>query len=185
MKRLIYKVIFFRLMGWRITGMMDPGIRKSVLMIVPHTSWMDFFIGLFARGIIGLEMHWVGKKELFQFPLNGYFRWMGGAPLDRSGGRNTVDAVAGLFAERKVFRMAIAPEGTRKAVITLKSGFYYIALKADVPIIPIAFDYGRKEVALGKPFYPTGNEDADVAILLRHFEGVTGKFPENGFGYEK
>lgn len=185
MKRLIYKCIFFCIMGWRITGSMDPAIRKSVLMILPHTSWMDFFVGLFARGIIGMEMHWVGKKELFRFPLKAYFIWMGGAPLDRSGGRNTVDAIVRLFEERKIFRMAIAPEGTRKAVTELKSGFYYIALKAGVPIIPIAFDYGKKEVRLGNPFYPTGNELDDVAFLLTHFKGVNGKFPEKGFGHEK
>ncbi len=185
MKRQIYKCLFFRLMGWRITGTMDPKIRKSVLMVVPHTSWMDFFIGLFARGIIGMEMHWVGKKELFRFPLKSYFRWMGGAPLDRSGGRNTVDAIVRLFEQRNTFRMAIAPEGTRKAVKELKTGFYYIALKAGVPIIPIAFDYGKKEVNFGNPFYPTGNEAADIAILLAHFKGVVGKFPEKSFGFKK
>ncbi|WP_298153480.1 1-acyl-sn-glycerol-3-phosphate acyltransferase [Flavobacterium sp.] len=185
MKRIIYKFIFFRLMGWRITGTMDARIRKSVLMVLPHTSWIDFFIGLFTRGIVGLDMHWVGKQELFRFPLGGFFRWMGGAPLDRSGGRNTVDAIAETFREREVFRMAISPEGTRKWVGELRSGFYFIALKAGVPIIPIAFDYGKRQVVLYPAFYPTGNFDTDMKILIAYFEGVTGKFPEKSFGYQK
>ncbi|MGK4567900.1 1-acyl-sn-glycerol-3-phosphate acyltransferase [Flavobacterium sp. 3HN19-14] len=178
MKRKIYKLIFFRLMGWKITGSMDASIKKSVMIVVPHTSWNDFFTGLFARGIIGLEMHWVGKKELFKFPFSGYFRWMGGEPLDRSGGRNNVDAIVDIFKKRGVFRMAIAPEGTRKKVTEWKTGFYYIALKADVPIIPIAFDYGSKEVNVAPAFYPTGDIEDDFRKLESHFIGVKGKFPE-------
>ncbi|RZJ31399.1 MAG: acyltransferase, partial [Flavobacterium sp.] len=134
MRKIIYRLIFFRLMGWKISGRIDPEIKKSVLMIIPHTSWHDFYIGLFARGIIGLEMNYVAKKELFDFPFGWYFRWMGGAPLDRSGNLNKVDAIAEVFSNRDVFRMAIAPEGTRKPVANLKSGFYYIAMKAEVPV---------------------------------------------------
>jgi 1-acyl-sn-glycerol-3-phosphate acyltransferase len=181
MKKLIYKFIFFKLMGWKIVGHMDEGIKKSVLMILPHTSWHDFYIGLFARGIIGIEMHYVAKKELFRFPFKWYFEWMGGAPLDRTGNLNKVDAIAEMFQQRKVFRMAIAPEGTRKEVSELKTGFYYIAVKAHVPIIPVAFDYRKKEVKIGQPFNPTGNIDADLKILAKHFIGVKGKIPENGF----
>ncbi len=160
---------------------MSPEIKKSVLMILPHTSWHDFYIGLFARGIIGLEMHYVAKKELFKFPFGGWFCWMGGAPLDRSGKCNKVDAIVEVFKKREVFRMAIAPEGTRKKVTELRTGFYYIALKARVPILPIAFDYGKKEVRIGEPFYPTGNISDDLRFLASHFKGVTGKIPEKGF----
>ena len=182
MKKALYRLIFFRLMGWRITGHMDPAIRKSVLMVMPHTSWRDFYIGLFARGIIGMEMHYVAKKELFRFPFGGWFRWMGGQPLDRTGNQNTVDAIVEIFGRRDPFRMAIAPEGTRKKVDSLKTGFYYIAHKAGVPIIPIAFDYGARTLKIGNPFTPSGSIETDLPILLRHFVGVTGKFPARGFG---
>lgn len=185
MKKRIYEWIFFGLMGWTIKGAFDPEIKKCVIMVMPHTSWHDFYIGLFARGIIKLEMHYVAKAELFRFPFGGYFRWMGGAPLDRSGGKNKVDSIAEIFRNRDVFRMAIAPEGTRKKVDELKTGFYYIALKAGVPIIPVAFDYGKKEVNAGPYFYPTGNIDADLKVLVAHFKGVTGKYPENDFDVEK
>ncbi len=181
MKKRFYRWIFFTLMGWRITGAFDPNVKKCVIMVLPHTSWHDFYIGLLARGIIGLEMHYVAKKELFRFPFGFYFRWMGGAPLDRSGNQNKVDAIAQIFHHRPVFRMAIAPEGTRKKVRELKSGFYYIALKAGVPIVPVAFDYCKKQVAVGRYLYPTGHYESDLRLLLDHFTGVCGKFPENQF----
>jgi len=181
MKKRIYQFIFYRLMGWKITGQMDPEILKSVIMIMPHTSWHDFFVGLFARGIIGLDLHWIGKKELFRFPFGAYFRWMGGAPLDRTGGLNKVDSIAAIFKNRKVFRMGISPEGTRKKVTELKTGFYYIALKAGVPIIPIAFDYGKKVLSIAEAYFPTGDFEADMKNIMPHFTGVHGKIPENGF----
>lgn len=185
MKKWLYKLIFFKLMGWKITGTFKPEITKCVMMMMPHTSWHDFYLGLFSRGIVGMDMHWVGKKELFRFPFGIYFRWMGGAPLDRSGGLNKVDSIAAIFKKKDIFRLAIAPEGTRQHVGELKTGFYYIALKAGVPILPVAFDYGRKEVNAGEYFFPTGNIDADLPILLHHFIDVTGKVPENGFDIKK
>lgn len=181
MKRIIYKIIFFNIMGWRIKGSMDPEIKKSVIIVVPHTSWHDFYIGLFARGIIALEMHYVAKKELFRFPFGFYFRWMGGAPLDRSSRKNTVEATAEIFKKREIFRLAIAPEGTRKKVSDWKTGFYYIALKANVPIIPVAFDYSKKEVVLHQAFYPTGDIQKDFEILKSNYKGVLGRIPEYSF----
>lgn len=183
MKKIIYKIIFFRLMGWKIVGTMNPEIKKSIIIVVPHTSWHDFYIGLFARGIIGLEMNYVAKKELFKFPFGFYFRWMGGAPLDRSSRQNTVDAIAEIFNKRNIFRLAIAPEGTRKKVSEWKTGFYYIALKANVPIIPVAFDYSKKEVVLHQPFYPTGNIQEDFNILKSNYKGIVGRIPECSFEF--
>ena len=150
-------------------------------MVLTHTSWYDFFLGLFTRGILGLDMHWVGKKELFRFPFGYFFRWMGGTPLDRTGGLNRVEAIAQIFEQKEVFRMAISPEGTRKKVTELKSGFYFIALQAGVPIIPLAFDFKTRSVIFGKPFVPTGNYNQDLAELLPFFIGVEGKVPQNSF----
>ena len=183
MKKWLYNFIFSRLMGWRITGAIDPAIKKCVLIVIPHTSWHDFYLGLFTRGITGLEMNFVGKKELFRFPFGWYFRWMGGAPLDRTGGLNKVDSIVAIFNKKDVFRMGISPEGTRKKVTELKSGFYYIALKANVPIIPVAFNFGQKVVQIGQPFYPTGNLEEDLKLLMLHFENVKGKVPEKSFEF--
>jgi len=181
MKKWIYKLIFFKLMGWKISGRIEPSIKKCVMIVVPHTSWHDFYLGIFTRGIVELEMNFVGKKELFKFPFGFYFRWMGGEPLDRSGGLNKVEAIAKVFEKREVFRLAIAPEGTRKKVTEWKTGFYYISLQANVPIIPVAFDFGKKEVKLGNPFYPTGKIEEDIRFLEKFYVGVIGKIPENSF----
>lgn len=185
MKKKIYEFIFFRLMGWKIEGTIDKEIKKCILMVVPHTSWHDFYLGIFTRGIIGLKMNFIGKKELFRFPLGSYFRWMGGEPIDRSGNQNKVEAIAEIFEKKNEFRLAIAPEGTRKKVEKLKSGFYYIALQAGIPIIPVAFNFGEKSVQIGLPNYLTGEYENDLALLVRHFEGVVGKIPKYSFGIEK
>lgn len=181
MKKSIYKFIFFKLMGWKIEGTIDENVKKCILMVMPHTSWHDFYLGIFTRGIVGLEMNYIAKKELFVFPFGYYFRWMGGAPIDRTGGLNKVDSIAAIFAKREVFRLAISPEGTRKKVYQLKTGFYYIALKAGIPIVPIAFDYEKKSIIISKPFTPTGDIEADMNVLKKYFKGVKGKFPEKGF----
>jgi 1-acyl-sn-glycerol-3-phosphate acyltransferase len=106
---------------------------------------------------------------------------MGGEPLDRKGGINKVDLIAAIFSRRETFRLAVAPEGTRNKVDQLKTGFYYIALKANVPIVPVAFNFGKKEVNLGAPLMPIGNIEEDLTILKKHFKGVEGKIPEKGF----
>ena len=181
MKRSIYKFIFIRLMGWKVEGLIDKNIKKCVYMVMPHTSWHDFFLGLFTRGVTGLKINFIAKKELFRFPFGFYFRWIGGEPIDRSGNLNKVEAIAKIFEKRNELRLALSPEGTRKKVTELRSGFYYIALKANVPIIPVAFDFGKKSVRFGKPLFPSSNYEKDLAILLEHFVGVTGKINENIF----
>ena len=172
---LLYKFIFFKLLGWSIAGDFSPHIKKSVIIAAPHTSWHDFYVGVFSRGIMKTSIHWVGKKELFTWPLGYYFRYMGGASLDRTSGQNKVDVIAKIFEEKEEFRLTLAPEGTRKKVDEWKTGYYYIALKANVPIIPVAFDYGTKTVIIHKPFYPTQNIEADTVVLRSLFNDVKGK----------
>ncbi|WNM18400.1 1-acyl-sn-glycerol-3-phosphate acyltransferase [Flavobacterium capsici] len=183
MRRQLYKFIFFKLLGWKINGTIDEELKKCVIIVIPHTCNFDFFIGLFTRGIMNMEMNFVGKKELFVFPFGYYFRSIGGAALDRSGGKNLVDAIVDIFNSRKVFRLAIAPEGTRKKVSELRTGFYYIALKAGVPIVPVAFDYEKKEVKIGNPFNPTGNYDEDFKLISNFYKGVKGRFPERQINF--
>jgi 1-acyl-sn-glycerol-3-phosphate acyltransferase len=185
MKKRFYKFIFFKLMGWKIEGSVNSEIKKCVFMVMPHTSWHDFYLGVFTRGILGIDINFVAKKELFDSVFGFYFKYMGGEPLDRTGGLNKVEAIAKIFERKEIFKLGISPEGTRKKVTELKSGFYFIALKANVPIIPVAFNYGQKSVQFGKPFFPTGNFESDLKVLENHFLGVKGKFPENGFDVKK
>lgn len=172
------KFVFTKCMAWKIEGAFNPEIPKSVVIVVPHTSWHDFYIGAFARKIIKVNINYIAKKELFRPPFGWYFRWMGGEPLDRTPGQNKVEAIAQIFKEKEEFRLAMSPEGTRKRVEKWKTGFYYIALTANVPIIPVAFDYKTKTVKIHPEFHPTGDKENDISALRSLYKDVVGKVPE-------
>lgn len=174
----VTKFIFYKLLGWRIIGGFSPELKKAVIIVVPHTSWHDFYVGVFVRRISKANIHWVGKKELFKWPFGWYFRYMGGSPLDRTSGQNKVEAITSIFNSKEEFRLTLAPEGTRKKVAVWKTGYYYIAQSAGVPIVPVSFDYSTKTVTINAPFYPTGDIEADTIKLRSFYDGVIGKKPE-------
>ncbi len=169
--------IFKKILGWKIEGSFNQSIKKAVVIVVPHTSWHDFFVGLYARRALKTQINYVAKKELFTWPFSYYFKWTGGAALDRTSGQNKVEAIAQIFKEKNEFRLAMAPEGTRKKVDTWRTGFYYIAKEANVPIIPVAFDYGTKTVKIGNPFFISEDIEKDLKELRKFYEGVVGKIP--------
>lgn len=172
-----------KLWGWRIE-METPDLPdKYVVIVVPHTSSWDFPVGLLARSAMGEDIKYVGKKSLFRPPLGAIFRWLGGYPVDRSQRTHFVDAVVDVFNEKEEFAICIAPEGTRKRVDELKSGFYYIAKGAGIPIILCKFDWKDKVISFRKPFFPTDDKEADFALIYEYFEGVVGKKPEFSFRY--
>ena len=175
----ISKFIYHRLLGWNFTGFTEfRSVKKAVLIAAPHTSWHDFYIGILLRSIIQVQINFVGKQSLFT-PLTGwFFRALGGAPIKRNGNDNQVDAIARLFDNKEVFRITLAPEGTRKKVDTWKTGFYYIAKKAKVPVVMITFDFENKVNSISEPFFPTDNIEADFKFMRSFFEGVKGKVPE-------
>jgi len=170
--------MFFKILKWDLKGAIDPAIKKCVIIVAPHTSWYDFFLGLLVRSILGIQSDFVGKKELFRPPFGWYFRWVGGTPLDRTPNQNKVEAITAIFKTKDVFRLALSPEGTRKKTDRWKTGFYYIAEAANVPIIKVAFDYSLKEVKVAKPFYTTGNLEKDLIEIKKFYEGVQGKNPD-------
>lgn len=172
------KFIYFKILGWRLIGSF-PKIDKCVVAVAPHTSWVDFFLGLLVRRVFNEEINYIGKSSLFKPPFGWYFRWMGGAPIDRSKRSDTVGDIAKIFDEHKTFRLALSPEGTRKKVTEWKTGFYYIAKTANVPILLVAFDYGKKQVKISGLFYPTENKEADFKSYREFFKGVVGKIPGN------
>lgn len=181
MKKKVYEILFRTIMGWRIEGIFDPELQKCVIIVVPHTSAFDFIIGVLTRGILQQKMHFVAKKELFVFPFAAYFKWMGGQPLDRKRSEGKVAAIGRIFETQDVFRLAIAPEGTRGRVEEWKSGFYHIAKEAGVPIVPVAFDYKNKKVVLHEPFHPTSDQEQDFKFLYRLFQGVIGRVASRSF----
>ena len=148
---------------------------------MPHTANFDFILGVLARAQLDIKnAKYLGKSQLFKPPFGFIFRWLGGYPVDRSKDNNLVDAVVRIFNEHESFAVAIAPEGTRSKVERLKTGFYHIARKAGVAIIPVAFDYGRKEIVIDKPFYPTESMVDDFNYLLSFYEGKDGKYADLG-----
>ncbi|WP_419212123.1 1-acyl-sn-glycerol-3-phosphate acyltransferase [Maribacter sp. X9] len=169
------KFIYFKLLGWSINGNFPSHLKKCVFIVVPHTSWWDFLLGLLIREVWNEEINYIGKKSLFDSPFGWFFRWMGGAPIDRSKKSDTVKVIAKLFKERDKLRLALSPEGTRRKVEKWKTGFYFIAKTADVPIVLVAFDYGKKEIKIAKPLMPTENQEADFKLYRSFFDGVEGK----------
>lgn len=177
MMRTLSRFILLTLLGWRIKGTFEP-IDQCVVIAAPHTSNWDFPLGLFTRKIIGLEINYIGKKSLFK-PLWGwFFRWTGGAPVERDHKSDAVASIVALFGQKKVFRLAMAPEGTRKKVARWRTGFYHIALAAQVPLLMIAMDYGKKEVRISKPIKLVGQQETDFAMIEDFFRGAQGKIPE-------
>ncbi|MDR2145769.1 MAG: 1-acyl-sn-glycerol-3-phosphate acyltransferase, partial [Tannerella sp.] len=119
------------------------------------------------------------KKEWFFFPFNLIFKSMGGIPIDRSKSSSVTEQIAEEFAKHDVFHVAIAPEGTRKQVNNWKKGFYYIALKACVPIQVAYIDYGKKEMGILAAVMPTGNTDEEIAAIRAMYEGIKGYHRKN------
>lgn len=171
------KFIYFKVLGWQLVGEF-PDVKKCVVIVIPHTHWLDFPLGVIVRKVLNREIHYIGKKSLFQPPFGWFFRWMGGTPVDRSKKQKMVDAVADVFDSKEIFRFALAPEGTRKKVKALRTGFYYIAKKAQVPIVMVAFDYGKKQVKFSEPLWTTDNINLDFRKVRQFFKGVKGRIPE-------
>jgi len=175
------KFIYFKLLGWKLVGntsFSKKSIKKAIIIAIPHTSWHDFYMAILLRRVVGLKTNFVGKKELFTWPFGYFFRALGGAPLNRSANENKVQAIAKEFKRHNEFRMALAPEGTRKKVAEWRTGFYYIAKEANVPIIMFTLDFENKENKVSEPFYTTDDIEADFKFMKEFYKGVKGKVPE-------
>ena len=179
MLRPIYLLIF-KILGWRVSGQM-PDIPKFIVAVAPHTSNWDFPVGLAARSILRIhKAQFLGKSQLFKPPFGWFFRWLGGHPVDRTTSHDMVDQVVRIFDRHEKFILALAPEGTRKKVSKLKTGFYFIAKGAKVPIVPVGFDFARKEVVIAEPMYATDSVENDMETLLEFYRSIKGKNPELG-----
>jgi 1-acyl-sn-glycerol-3-phosphate acyltransferase len=153
------------MLGWRLTGAF-PNQPKMVMIGAPHTSNWDFVVALAAAFSLRLGFSWVGKHLLFRPPVRWFFRWLGGVPVDRRASHGFVQQMVDQFGQRSQFLLAIAPEGTRKAVERWKTGFYHIALGAGVPILLVTFDNARKAIHLGPALTPSGDITADMDRIL-------------------
>lgn len=175
--------LWFRRSGWNIRGEFPYHIPKMVIAAGPHTSAWDLIIGLAVKHELKIKKgHFLGKKELFDGPFGWYFRKMGGIPVNRSSSKGLVEQVAHEFARHDHFILAMSPEGTRKRVDKLKTGFYHIAKEAHVPILPVGFDFLKKEVIIGDLLYPA-NEEADLKHIISFLGACKGKYPDMGVAH--
>ena len=174
MIRVLSKFILKKIICWKVIGSL-PINEKYVIAVVPHSSYFDLVIAVLIRTYSGLKIKFIGKKELFNPITSFFFKFLGGIPVDRSKNTNIVDEVVSLFDQNKIEILAIAPEGTRKKVKKWKSGFYYIALNANLPILMVSFDYIKKQVVIHNKFLPTGDLNKDFIELEKKVSDVVSR----------
>lgn len=168
---------FLRLMGWR-TQHAWPDTGKAVLIAAPHTSNWDFVFALAAGWEMGLSFRWLGKDSLFSGPLGGLLRRLGGLAVDRSRPHGLVGEVAAIFAREEALLLMVPAEGTRSYRDHWRSGFYWMAKEAGVPVLLGCLDYGRKIAAIGPALWPTGDVRSDMDRVRAYYADKTGRYPE-------
>ena len=168
---------FLKLFGWdAVQGL--PKFKKYVLIGAPHTSNWDFVLAMLVALAIGLRFKWLGKHTLFKNPFGYVLKFFGGIPIDRTIHSSVIERVAEMFNNSERLVIAITPEGTRSKTEFWKSGFYYIALNAKVPVAFAFLDYENKKIGVGDHFIPCGDIDADMQIIRNFYSGIKGKRPE-------
>jgi 1-acyl-sn-glycerol-3-phosphate acyltransferase len=170
---------FLRLNGWKVEGALPTTARRCVLIAAPHTSNWDLPYTLMVGFALNLNLYWMGKASLFRGPAGPVMRWLGGIAVDRSRSNNLVaDSARALREADGALQLVVPPEGTRGKVRHWKTGFYFIALQAEVPIVLAFMDYGRKVGGLGPEFTPSGDVERDMLEIKRFYAGVQGRNPD-------
>jgi 1-acyl-sn-glycerol-3-phosphate acyltransferase len=168
-----------KLLGWKLNfeGLPTP---RGILVVYPHTSNVDFLVGITAKFAIGLPVCYLAKDSLFKIPLIGaWMRHVGGRPVVRNSPQGYVSEIAQEMAKADFFWLVITPEGTRKKTPGLRSGFYHLALKTGYPVGFTYIDYAKKQVGVTQFAYLSGNEEQDLAMMRKQFEGIGARYPEN------
>ena len=182
--KILGKFLLF-LSGWKIVGKIPP-VPKTVMIAAPHTSNWDFYYTMVIFSALGVKINFLGKKSLFRFPLGLLMRFFGGIPIDRSKSNNFVSTAAEMIKQREKIILLVPVEGTRAYTEQWKSGFYYIAKEAGVPISLGFLDYAKKEGGFFEVlFYPTGNYVEDLEKIQLYYKDVQVKYPQNSTLYKK
>ena len=164
-----------RIAGWTIRGL-PPDDRKFIVIAYPHTSNWDFPLGVAICILCRVKAYWLGKHSLFKGPAGPVMKWLGGIPIDRSEAHDVVQQTINAFDNSNDLIIAVAPEGTRSKVKKWKTGFYHIALGANIPIVLGYFDYAKKEVGCLKSYSPSGDINKDMQEIKAAYEGIHGKY---------
>ncbi|WP_137939562.1 lysophospholipid acyltransferase family protein [Chitinivorax sp. B] len=170
-------IVMLKLAGWRLQGKF-PDLPKYVMIAAPHTSNWDFPVTLGLCFASHAKIYWMGKNSLFRGPLGPIMRWLGGIEVDRSKSNNLVQQIVDVYNRSDRLVVTIPPEGTRSKVRYWKTGFYHIAVGAQVPIVLAFLDFKEKVGGFGPVFYPTGNVEKDMAEIQAFYKGITGKNPD-------
>lgn len=165
-----------RALGWRIEGTM-PEAHKFVLVCAPHTSRWDLWLTVLTATSAGVRVHWLGKHTLFWIPNGWLLKLLGGVPIDRDGGKDTVAQIARVFAERERLALAISPEGAKRWRSHWRSGFWYVARTAEVPLVVASLDWSTRVVRIGPVLQPT-TLSADMEIIREALAHVVPRHPE-------
>ena len=177
--KIFARFILYTIFRWKVIGSFPKHLKKYVIIAAPHTHWQDFPLGVLIKYAEGLPANYIGKASLFKPPFGFIFRWLGGTPIDRSKSSNKVEAIVNIFNAKENFILVLSPEGTRKKTEIWKTGFYYIAKGANVPIVMISFDFKNKKVKVAEPYYLTDHMENDFNFFQQFYEGIQGKIPEN------
>lgn len=172
-----FSKLIFRLFGWKITGSIPSEINQAVMIIAPHTSFMDFIIGRLAFNILGRKAKFIIKKEFFFFPLGFIIKGLGGIPVDRKKGIEAFSDVNKIFKTKKKVILIITPEGSRKPINKWKKGFHLIARNNAIPLIMGSLDYEKKIANISEPFNPSNELKEDLESIRNYYKNVKGKFP--------
>ena len=168
--------ILLHLSGWRVQGPF-PSLPKFILLGAPHTSNWDFILMLALGFSLHTRLQYLGKAELFRTPLGWFFRWCGGIPVERNKSVGLVEQTAVMIQGQERVILAIAPEGTRDKVSGWKTGFYYIAQKAGIPIVLGFVDGGNKTIGIGPTFHLTDDMQSDMKVIQSFYAGMVGIRP--------
>jgi len=167
-----------KLFGWTLEVQM-PIEKKFVLIGAPHTSNWDFPLALLVFWTLEPKVYWLAKMQIFRGPLYYLFTALGGIPIDRSSPHGLINKITDRFNQSEEMILTIAPEGTRSKTEYWKSGFYYIALSAKVPVCLGYIDYSVRKLGFKQIIYPTGNTDSDMKIIADFYKNFKGKRPQN------
>ena len=168
-----------KLAGWKVSGQLPANGRKCVMIAAPHTSNWDLPYTLMVAFALRLNIYWMGKEQIFRPPFRGLMMWLGGIPVRRESANNVVAAsIESLQSADGPVQLVVPPEGTRSKARYWKTGFYYIAVGAQVPIVMAFMDYERKISGLGPVFEPTGDIEADMVTIKAFYAPFKGKNPD-------
>lgn len=172
----LLSVVFLKLTGWKIEGSLPPNAQKSVFIAAPHTSNWDLPYTLMVAFALRLNIYWMGKEQIFKPPFRGLMKWLGGIPIRRESSNNVVAASVQAIKDAKgPLQLIVPPEGTRSKTRYWKTGFYHIAVGANVPIILAYMDYEKKISGIGPVFQPTGDVEADMVKIKAFYAPFKGK----------